>query len=120
MCRDCGCNTESAPPHDDHRSPEHGHHHPAHAHDHSPDPGRRTVPVREAILAKNDRLAARNRSTFRARGLCVLNVLSAPGSGKTELLRRTLVDLAPRLRVGVVVGDLATDNDARRMRETGA
>jgi hydrogenase nickel incorporation protein HypB len=120
MCRDCGCNTESGPAHDDHLTHEHGHRHHAHAHDQALDPGRRTVSLHEAILAKNDRLAERNRNTFRARGLCVLSVLSSPGSGKTEFLRRTLVDLGPRLRVGVVVGDLATDNDARRLRETGA
>jgi hydrogenase nickel incorporation protein HypB len=45
-------------------------------------------------------------------------VLSSPGSGKTEFLCRTLADLAPH-RAAVIVGDLATDNDARRLRQTG-
>src|SRR3954462_11926866 len=106
MCRDCGCSTSAGQ-----------------AHDHlavDPENGRRTVAIGEAILAKNDRLAARNRDEFRARGLGVVNVLSSPGSGKTELLRRTLADLGPRLRAAVIVGDLATDNDARRLRQTGA
>ena len=48
------------------------------------------APVHRAILSKNDRLAERNRGDFEARGLCVLNVLSSPGSGKTALLQRTL------------------------------
>ncbi|MGO8674685.1 MAG: hydrogenase nickel incorporation protein HypB [Limisphaerales bacterium] len=110
-----------------------GHSHDAshfHSHPHeqgnlSSDPAeaaeaRRTVDVGRAILEKNDRLAERNRGFFRARGLLVLNVLSAPGSGKTALLRETVRTLAPDLKAGVVVGDLATDNDAQRLRETGA
>lgn len=80
----------------------------------------RVVPVHRPILEKNDRFAERNRAEFRRRGLRVLNLLSSPGSGKTELLRRTLADLGGRPRVGVIVGDLATDNDARRLRESGA
>ncbi len=50
----------------------------------------------------------------------MLNVLSSPGSGKTALIERTLTDLKGRLRGGVIVGDLATDNDARRIARSGA
>jgi hydrogenase nickel incorporation protein HypB len=111
--------------------PGHGHSHEAsHSHSHEaagPDSShaeaaeaRRTLEVRRAILDKNDRLAERNRGFFRARGLLVLNVLSAPGSGKTAFLRETVRTLAPHLKAGVIVGDLATDNDAQRLRETGA
>lgn len=81
---------------------------------------RRTVEVRQAILDKNDRLAERNRGFFQARGLLVLNVLSSPGSGKTTFLRESVRLLTPKLKAGVIVGDLATDNDARRLRESGA
>ncbi len=94
-----------------------------HAHELSPVPGkdpRRKVEVRQAILDRNDRLAERNRGFFRARGLLVLNVLSSPGSGKTTLLQETARRLQPRLKTGIIVGDLATDNDARRLRESGA
>jgi hydrogenase nickel incorporation protein HypB len=52
--------------------------------------------------------------------LLALNVLSSPGSGKTTLLRETVRLLQPRLKAGIIVGDLATDNDARRLRESGA
>jgi hydrogenase nickel incorporation protein HypB len=76
--------------------------------------------VRQAILAKNDRLAERNRGFFRARGLLVLNVLSSPGSGKTTFLRETVRLLGRQLKTGIIVGDLATDNDAQRLRESGA
>ena len=110
--------------HDHGPGAHHGHSHEAtHSHAHppeavDPDPAlaeaRRTVEVRRAILDKNDRLAERNRGFFRARGLLVLNVLSAPGSGKTTFLRETVRALAPQLKAGVIVGDLATDNDAQR------
>ena len=116
--------------HDGHDHP-HPHSHPhAHAHshgepehEHEPAAGdgpRRTVEVRQAILDKNDRLAERNRGFFRARGLLVLNFLSSPGSGKTTFIRESVRKLGPDLKTGVIVGDLATDNDAQRLRESGA
>jgi hydrogenase nickel incorporation protein HypB len=102
---------------------DHDHHHDHdhdHTHDHHAEASRRTIEVREAILAKNDRLAERNRGFFRACGLLVLNVLSSPGSGKTTFLRETVKTLGDRLKTGVIVGDLATDNDAKRLREAGS
>lgn len=84
------------------------------------DPGERRVSaVRQGLLVKNDEQAARNRALFRARGVLAVNLLSSPGSGKTALLERTLADLGPGLPAAVVVGDLATDNDARRLRRPG-
>jgi hydrogenase nickel incorporation protein HypB len=84
------------------------------------DPDRRVVPVQQAVLGKNDAMAAALRADFRSRGLGVVNLLSSPGSGKTALLVRTLEELRPHRRAGVIVGDLATDNDAVRLRATGA
>ncbi len=65
-------------------------------------------------------MAERNRGFFHARGLLVLNVLSSPGSGKTTFLRETLRRLGPQRKAGVIVGDLATDNDAESLRQSGA
>lgn len=76
--------------------------------------------MRRNILSKNDRIAERNRGFFRARGLLVLNVLSSPGSGKTTFLRETVKALDGKLKTGIIVGDLATDNDAQRLRASGA
>ena len=101
----------------------HAHSHGEGDHDHTHEAGseaRRTVEVRRAILDKNDRLAERNRGFFRARGLLVLNVLSSPGSGKTTFIRESVRNLGAELKAGVIVGDLATDNDAQRLRESGA
>jgi hydrogenase nickel incorporation protein HypB len=146
MCQECGCSIvrevgidgqpgrqQASPPlsvesrraasaasfraHDHPHPHEHPHDHD-HGHDH--DALHRTLDVQEAILAKNDRLAERNRGFFKAKRLLVLNVLSAPGSGKTTFIQKTIQALASRLRVGVIVGDLETDNDAVRLRTTGA
>jgi hydrogenase nickel incorporation protein HypB len=116
--------------HDHHDHGDHDHHHHDHDHDHdhshhphSHEPGaqeRQTLELRHAILEKNDRLAERNRGFFRARGVLVLNVLSSPGSAKTTLIGETIRHLSQRLKTAVIVGDLATDNDARRLRESGA
>ena len=70
-------------------------------------------------MEKNNYLAHQNRATFHEKELLVLNVVSSPGSGKTTFIRETAAQLAGRLRVGVVVGDLATDNDAARLRAAG-
>jgi hydrogenase nickel incorporation protein HypB len=80
----------------------------------------RIVEVREGILRKNDLLARELRARFRADSVYVVSLVSSPGSGKTALLERTLAELRPRLRVGALVGDLATDNDARRLARSGA
>lgn len=79
-----------------------------------------TVPLGESLKARNDRQAGQNRGLFREKRLVVLNLLSSPGSGKTALLERTLSELGPRRKIGVIVGDLQTDNDARRLSGRGA
>ncbi len=100
---------------------EHGHEHThSHSETEAAASSRRTLEIRQAILEKNERLAERNRGFFLGRGLLVLNVLSSPGSGKTTLLGETLRALNTRFKGGVIAGDLATDNDARRLRESGA
>jgi hydrogenase nickel incorporation protein HypB len=91
-----------------------------HTHAHAPsDAGHRIVEVHQSILAANDRQAERNRGYFRALAVRTLNLVSSPGSGKTELILQTLARLQARCRMGVIVGDVATDNDARRLRNAG-
>ncbi|GGJ84575.1 hydrogenase nickel incorporation protein HypB [Deinococcus aquiradiocola] len=79
----------------------------------------RIVTVRQNILKANDAVAAENRATFAAHGLRVLNLASSPGAGKTALLERTARDLGSGTRLAVAVGDLATENDAVRLRQHG-
>jgi len=123
MCNDCGCGNGGGSAvrvaGEVRAAPAHGHKHDAEAVDAHDGHQHRTVSVGRAILEKNDRLAEQNRGYFRAKKLLVLNVVSAPGSGKTTLIQRTAEALKGRLRVGVIVGDLATDNDAARLRAAG-
>ncbi len=80
----------------------------------------RVVQIEQSIMRKNDGLAAALRERWAASGTLVVNLLSSPGSGKTTLLQETLARLAPRHRVGALVGDQATDNDAVRLARSGA
>ncbi len=145
MCKECGCGLPggvaidgvpaSAAPHTSAHHHAHDHHHPhdhdhghphdhEHSHDHDHDHGHadgahRTLSVEQRILDKNDRLAERNRGYFHAKGVYVLNILASPGAGKTAFIERTAADLGQRVRLGVIVGDLATENDAVRLRGRG-
>jgi hydrogenase nickel incorporation protein HypB len=67
----------------------------------------------------HDEIAARNRALFKALGLTVINFMSAPGAGKTSLLEQTLPEIQRDRRVGVIEGDLCTDDDASRIRAAG-
>lgn len=78
------------------------------------------VSLNQKILSRNDQCAGKNRDFFGSHGILCLNVISSPGSGKTTLLTRTIRELEGRLVIGVVEGDIRTDHDARRIRETGA
>jgi len=81
----------------------------------------RIVELRRGILKKNDELAAGLRARYAAAGVLVLNLVSSPGTGKTAFLERTLRELrAGGARVAALVGDLETDNDARRLAASGA
>ena len=81
----------------------------------------RIVELRRGILKKNDELAAGLRDRYAAGGVLVLNLVSSPGTGKTAFLERTLTALRARgAKVAALVGDLETDNDARRLAASGA
>src|ERR1700761_8138303 len=81
----------------------------------------RIVELRQGILKKNDELARNLRDRFESAGVLVLNLVSSPGTGKTAFLERTLRDLRTSgARVAALVGDLETDNDARRLAASGA
>ena len=77
-----------------------------------------SIQLEQAVLAKNDHLAAHNREWLGARGLAAINVMSSPGSGKTTLLERTIRDSG--LALSVIEGDQETTVDAERIRVAGA
>jgi hydrogenase nickel incorporation protein HypB len=77
--------------------------------------------VTQAVLAKNDGLAASLREELARRGTGVVNLLSSPGSGKTELLGQVLaLAVERRVPVAALTADLATENDAQRLARSGA
>jgi len=101
MCRTCGC--------DDHHEHDHHHHH-----HHAP----RRIVLEADLLGKNDLLAAAVRTRLARDRITALNLIGAPGAGKTALLERTIGALAG-VPLAVIEGDQATDHDARRIAATG-
>jgi hydrogenase nickel incorporation protein HypB len=89
------------------------------AHTHGSEQTRR-VKIERDILAMNNAYAQENRSYFAGHGIFTLNLVSSPGSGKTTLLVKTIETLNGSLPLAVIEGDQQTDNDAARIRATGA
>ncbi|WP_026783380.1 hydrogenase nickel incorporation protein HypB [Pleomorphomonas koreensis] len=114
--------------HDHHHDHDHGHHHDhPHVHEaplgavHQPGiDGDRVIRIERDILARNNDTARQNRARLATTGTLALNLMSSPGSGKTTLLVRAIEDLKGRFPIAVVEGDQQTDNDAARIRATGA
>ena len=107
MCTHCGCsitleNTKI-------NQHKYSHHHNS-----------KIIDIHESILAKNNHLAQHNRDLFAKKKNYVFNILSSPGSGKTSFIQKTLTDLKTIYKSAVIVGDLATDNDAQRLRQSEA
>lgn len=131
MCNVCGCGTGSVEGHShDH---DHGHGH-SHGHDHHHHhhyghgaagvdvPGmsqERLIEIEQDILSKNDAYAQANRAALAGLNALALNLVSSPGSGKTTLLCKTIEALGPQ-PLAVIEGDQQTQNDADRIRATGA
>ena len=141
MCTTCGCGPDEVHidgehhHHHDHgiayrprsKGHDHGHEHPHdHGHDHahhSHAPGTsaaRMVQIEQDILSKNNSYADGNRAALAAKGIFALNLVSSPGSGKTTLLCKTIELLKGERTVAVIEGDQQTDQDAARIRATGA
>jgi len=144
MCATCGCGKDATTTVLNLQTGEqtvlsrggHHHHHHHHAHEHVHAAGTRhshshaesrahadagtMVDLEARILAKNDALAERNRAWFAGREILAVNLVSAPGSGKTALIERSIRDLKEELSLAVLEGDQATANDAERIRAAGA
>ena len=138
MCATCGCSEgakatvtnlatgEKILIADHHHLHVHGHDHHHHDHDHDHEHPvheygvPETVTLEQAVLQKNDALAARNRAWFEGREILTLNLVSAPGAGKTSLLERTIRDLKDRHAFFVIEGDQTTTHDGERIHAAGA
>lgn len=77
------------------------------------------VKVRQRILRENDRKASVLRDRFKREGTLAVDLISSPGSGKTTLLEQTIRSFSDRIDCAVLVGDVATEYDANRLRAAG-
>jgi len=77
------------------------------------------VAVEQRILASNDRTAAHNREHFAQKGIFCINLMGSPGAGKTAVLEATARAAGNPRAFAALAGDLATDNDARRLATAG-
>ena len=132
MCGTCGCGddnhiTYSMPGKEGHH---HGHHehshehnhehsHDHHHHDHGHTHGKE-IQLEIDVLSKNNLRAERNRGYFEALNIKALNLVSSPGSGKTSILEKTIIDLKDKFSFKIIEGDQQTSNDADRIHKAGA
>ena len=107
MCDTCGCNITSGNRHL--LSPPKG----------KASLGQTPEKILNNLLLYNDRQAELNRERLDSHGVLTINLMSSPGSGKTALLEATIRKLNGALRIGVIEGDLETENDADRIRALG-
>jgi hydrogenase nickel incorporation protein HypB len=80
----------------------------------------RLVEVRQKVLKQNDTVARAMRQDFQSKHIFVVSLVSSPGSGKTTFLQAVLTETRKDHQVAALVGDLATNNDARRLAESQA
>lgn len=79
----------------------------------------RIIEVKQSVFADNDKRAAELRRELKERGIFLLNLMSAPGSGKTTTLKRTVELLKDEMKIGVMEADIDSDVDARAMAASG-
>ena len=79
----------------------------------------RIIEVKESVFADNDKRAALLRQELKERKIFLLNLMSAPGSGKTTTLTRTAELLKEEMKIGVMEADIDSDVDARTMAAAG-
>ena len=79
----------------------------------------RIIEVKQSVFADNDKRAAQLRDDLKERGIFLLNLMSAPGSGKTTTLTRTVELLKDEMKIGVMEADIDSDVDARTMAAAG-
>jgi len=113
MCKDCGC---TIAPHAHTHDHAHGHESEQHPNPQLNDP--KTIAVITKILDVNDTQARHNREHFESYGILAVNLMSSPGSGKTTLLEATIDEGS--IKLGVIEGDLETNQDADRILAKGA
>lgn len=109
MCDTCGCNITAGNQHFIENEGKHA----------QTADGKSAITVLKNLLSENDHQAMHNRAHFDQHGVLAINLMSSPGSGKTALLEATITALKSEFHIAVIEGDLETENDAQRIRQTG-
>jgi len=78
------------------------------------------IEIGKKILSANEEYALENSKFFKEYNKVCLNMISSPGSGKTTILAKTIIALKNKIRIGVIEGDIKTDLDTQRIRQTKA
>lgn len=77
------------------------------------------IELKKSVFESNDREADKLREELKANKTFLLNLMSAPGSGKTTTLKATVARLKDEMKIGIMEADIDSDVDARTMSETG-
>lgn len=75
------------------------------------------IRIMKNILDRNQNKAEEVRNLLNNKKVMMVNIISSPGAGKTTLLERTCEALIPKVRIGVIEGDVTTDRDAQRLKK---
>ncbi|RJQ45246.1 MAG: hydrogenase accessory protein HypB [Gaiellales bacterium] len=70
------------------------------------------IEVRQNILARNDEAAAANRALLASHDVTLVNLMAAPGAGKTSVIMGTIEELRSRVGIAVIEGDIASEVDS--------
>ena len=77
----------------------------------------KVIELKKSVFEENDREADTLRTALKQKGVYLLNLMSAPGSGKTTTLIQTINRLKGRLRIAVMEADIDSDVDAVKIKE---
>ncbi|MHB1376889.1 MAG: hydrogenase nickel incorporation protein HypB [Candidatus Humimicrobiaceae bacterium] len=75
------------------------------------------IEVIQNIMQYNKDEADINRILFKENKVLVINLLSAPGAGKTSLIIETIKRLEPEIKIGVIEGDISSTHDAQKIKK---
>ena len=75
------------------------------------------IELKESILEDNDEDARRLRQELKEKKLCLMNLMSSPGSGKTTTLIQTINRLKEHIRIAVMEADIDSDVDAIKIKQ---
>jgi hydrogenase nickel incorporation protein HypB len=78
-----------------------------------------TITIQQTLTASNDEIAAANQAHLRDRGIFTINIMAAPGAGKTSVILRLLAALPTNAWKGVLEADVASSVDTEKIQHAG-